>query len=288
MSSETARLQTDEWPWRQMLADPRRVLYKRKQVSPAFTLCLAYYPPGYSMNPHHHDRNLFTLLVAGSLRESAGKDDFDLFRPQVVMRKHSFRHSIAVGPGGALMFTVEEAPGRGDGDIFAMVEALGPRPCSLLPATPDAQQLFVAFCADSGDLDQLADLTIDAVSAAAEADTRRASSNPGSRWLTELCEHICASPEIPSTTDLAERLGVSTVCLARRFRRHCGMSLREYRSLTKLARLSGGVTSSQAPLSEVAFAAGYADQSHMTRRMKENIGVTPALLRKAMRNSSYF
>ena len=66
------------------------------------------------------------------------------------------------------------------------------------------------------------------------------------------------------------------------------MSLREYRNLTKLARLSGGVTSSQAPLSEVAFAAGYADQSHMTRRMKENIGVTPALLRKAMRNSSYF
>lgn len=74
--------------------------------------------------------------------------------------------------------------------------------------------------------------------------------------------------------DLAGVAGLSKFSLIRAFERAVGLPPHAYHTHLRLARarhlIAGG-----APLSDVAFDAGFADQSHLTRRFKALFGVTP-------------
>jgi AraC-like DNA-binding protein len=75
---------------------------------------------------------------------------------------------------------------------------------------------------------------------------------------------------------LAEVAGLSRFHLLRRFQRAYGLTPRAYQMELRLALacrlLEAGATPAQA-----SYAAGFADQSHLTRRMKQTLGVTPGL-----------
>jgi len=78
----------------------------------------------------------------------------------------------------------------------------------------------------------------------------------------------------PQLADLASLTGLSRFHLLRVFRAETGLPPHEYLTQLRIERakqlLSAGV-----PISNVAVAVGFSDQSHLTRRFKRLMGVTP-------------
>jgi AraC family transcriptional regulator len=119
--------------------------------------------------------------------------------------------------------------------------------------------------------------SIDALVAAAAALPPR----PAPGWLEaarELLAERCREP--PPLVELADRLGVHPVHLAQAFRARWGLTpfafVRAHRVFNAVSLAHRGL-----PLSEVAYACGFADQSHMTRVVRAVRGLPPGRLLRA-------
>lgn len=77
-----------------------------------------------------------------------------------------------------------------------------------------------------------------------------------------------------SLTSLAQMVSLSPFYLARVFRAEVGLPPHAYLESVRI-RQAQHLVSHGAPLSQVAYATGFADQSHFTHRFKRLIGVTP-------------
>jgi AraC family transcriptional regulator len=87
-----------------------------------------------------------------------------------------------------------------------------------------------------------------------------------------------------SVNGLAGLAGVHPVYLARAFRHYCGCSVGEYLRRLRLEYACQRLSQSDESIAEIALAAGFADQSHLTRLIKRRTGLTPASFRRASRS----
>jgi AraC family transcriptional regulator len=77
-----------------------------------------------------------------------------------------------------------------------------------------------------------------------------------------------------SLRHVAREVGVHPVYLARVFRRRHGCSVSEYMRALRLAE-AGRLGLQGAPLAQAAYAAGFADQAHFSRRFSAAFGFSP-------------
>jgi transcriptional regulator GlxA family with amidase domain len=89
--------------------------------------------------------------------------------------------------------------------------------------------------------------------------------------------------ESVSIQALAEIAGLSMYHFARAFRRSEGMTPHDYLVQCRVRRVQELLASTDLPLSEIALAAGFSDQSHCARRFRERVGVTPSSYRWTLR-----
>jgi AraC family transcriptional regulator len=78
---------------------------------------------------------------------------------------------------------------------------------------------------------------------------------------------------------IAGEVGVHPVHLSRTFRRHFGVTMTEYLRRRRLDQARSQLVNSDRPIAEIALAAGFADQSHFSRALKQVAGVTPGQYR---------
>ena len=86
-----------------------------------------------------------------------------------------------------------------------------------------------------------------------------------------------------TVADLAARAHVSVFHFSRLFRTTTGVSPHRYVVQRRLAHARDLLSGTDVPLAEVALRCGFADQSHLTRLVREHLGCTPAELRTAAR-----
>jgi AraC family transcriptional regulator len=79
---------------------------------------------------------------------------------------------------------------------------------------------------------------------------------------------------------MAEAVGVSPSHLARAFRAHFGTTLGEYIRRLRVEWVAEQLTRTSMTLSAIGIAAGFSDQSHLTREFGRRFGVTPAQWRR--------
>jgi AraC-like DNA-binding protein len=89
---------------------------------------------------------------------------------------------------------------------------------------------------------------------------------------------------IPMAT-LAATVGLSPQRLRALAREQLGMPLPRWRVWTRLRRAAEALQAGQS-LSEAASVAGFSDQAHLTRQMREMMGITPAAVLPALRDQS--
>jgi AraC family transcriptional regulator len=116
------------------------------------------------------------------------------------------------------------------------------------------------------------------------AQVVRPSKTPG--WLERVHKAVeGASPGRVTLSQLAQTAGVHVTHLNRQFRARYGKSagryLLEHRLEWAAAQLSGGTQ----PIAEIACLAGFADQSHFTRRFRDYTGLTPGRYRSVARGA---
>lgn len=132
----------------------------------------------------------------------------------------------------------------------------------------------------AGDGLQVEDAALVLAGAVTEASAR---SRHAPSWLTSavaIVADLARTPDLEIRAVAAE-VGVHPVHLARAWRRHLGRSpssaIRHRRADHAAAGLARGLS-----LADAAVAAGYADQSHMTREYVRIFGVTPGAWRAAV------
>lgn len=80
---------------------------------------------------------------------------------------------------------------------------------------------------------------------------------------------------------LSEMVGVHPVHLAREFRRFHHCTVGEYVRARRIEFACRQIATTDAPLSDIAHAAGFFDQSHFARTLKKFVGLTPGEYRAA-------
>jgi AraC-like DNA-binding protein len=85
---------------------------------------------------------------------------------------------------------------------------------------------------------------------------------------------VAEAPRIVASEELEKVSGLDRFALARHFRKAFGTSPHRFQIGRRLARAQAMIARGQ-PLSEVAAATGFADQSHLTRHFSARFGLTP-------------
>jgi AraC family transcriptional regulator len=101
------------------------------------------------------------------------------------------------------------------------------------------------------------------------------------RWLLRVRDLIHARFREPiRIADVASEADVHPGHLARAFRQHFRMTLGSYVRTLRLEWVAARLLESEQSLAGIALAAGFADQSHLTRAFKQYSGLTPQAYRR--------
>lgn len=111
-------------------------------------------------------------------------------------------------------------------------------------------------------------------------ERRRLASNVRPAWLDHV---VVLAREHYTLAEIATTIGRHPSHIAREFRRHEGVSVGEYARRCRLEIAARTLSSSDRPISAVALASGFCDQSHFTNAFHRLFGVTPAAYRQSAR-----
>lgn len=241
----------------------------RKRVvlaSGGLSVAICRYAPGERHALHTDARSRVSFLLRGSYREEGKPGSIRMGPGHVLLKSRRAKHEDVFGDCGADIAAVEfvrddpfdaaHTPDlwRQRADAFALRHAM---------AFLDA--------AISGDTNGVTTASIDLVANSNESSQR----DKAPTWLAHLHAELEETPL--GSVDVAARAkeaGAHPAHASRLFRRCFASSVTEHAQAhgvrRAMAALAGGAT-----LSDAALAAGFYDQSHMTRVFKRVTGSTP-------------
>jgi AraC family transcriptional regulator len=112
----------------------------------------------------------------------------------------------------------------------------------------------------------------------------KASERKGPGWVKHTEEFLKASFRDPLTLDgIAGSVGIHPIHLSRVFKLHYGCTIGEYVRKLRIEFACREISQTDTPLTEIALAAGFYDQSHFSRTFKRIVGLTPGEYRVAFR-----
>ncbi len=240
------------------------------------------YFSGFAFSPHRHD----TYAVGATTR---GVQSFG-YRAEVLHARpgdvfvlhpdelHDGRQGTEEGFGYRILYISPELIGRaaGRGSLPFVAQALSPSPrlaSAVLAAFPDPDEPPDAL--------RQTDVVAELAEALSEASDALPAPRPkvDQAAMARVRDHLLAAAATGVGLAELERVhGIDRYGISRQFRRAYGVSPHRFLALRRLdlakAHIHAGL-----PLAEAALAAGFADQSHMTRHFKKAFGVTPGAWR---------
>lgn len=198
-------------------------------------------------------------------------------------------HGALVAPGA----WHSQAGGEGNRSIIVDVggavltqgsrERLLDAPFTVLPAAARKLVDFMALMTGT----QAASAAIVAGWVPLLLDTLAASPPQALSKLAALCARIEVEPGRPWTTEsMARAAGVSVSRLHALFRAEYGTSPHAWLLQQRLDHACAWLARGNRPIADVALAAGFSDQSALTRAMRTSLDTTPAAYRRRCRDSA--
>lgn len=233
------------------------------------------------LDRHVHDRPAFTLVTAGSFIEEAGNETFACRSGTLLFKPAFTAHLDRYGREGARSVLIEIHP---DAPGLRLPQA--PRIVRTEKALRIARRLARGIGRDVRDDRGVhrRDLENEVVDLAALAfGEALAAGNPGRpAWLRRAYERLVDAPRaVPSVSELARQVGVHHDHLIRSFRAAYGETPGVFARRHRARVAAERVRHDDRSLASVAWSAGYADQSHMTREFRRFLGSTPGDVRRS-------
>lgn len=237
---------------------------------------LVYYAPNVQMKRHRHDTAQFSVLFTGQAHESTNKGAFDA-RPFVMeLKPANFEHANAFGPDGALLLSINLNPDYIPYRENFPLQDWRLRSCAR--AKPEwallADRMTSKKRVAAHDLEAI---TNDLLSALAQ-DEDDAPRHDAPLWLRRARDAVLETSAPIGA--IARDAGVHRVHLARSFRRYFNQSVTECRREAQLSRAARLLAHDGLDVGAASYAAGFSDQSHLTRMMRREFGLTPARISK--------
>lgn len=235
---------------------------------------LCYYPPGLRHDAHNHRTPHVSVVVAGSFRETTPRGERTVCHGSIGFRADDSRHSVCFGPAGALILNLAISEWTGGGTPGAGVRWI---------EAPPRFARDLLDLAGSGRADSGAEVAGRLVELWATGLRRgRQSRRHPPAWLRQAAERLMAAPDETPIAALASRLGVHRVYLARQFQRHYGMAPSAFRRRAMASRALSSALASDARLAHAAADAGFADQSHMARTVRDTCAMSVGEIRRLL------
>lgn len=239
---------------------------------------ISRYAPGV-MAMHSHDTASLTVVLSGRYEETIrGRADWHgagtlLFYPP------GEPHAQRFAPAGAVKLSLSPAPAMLDylADCLPLAQA----PFAVAPELARlgrrmAQEIRLADAHSRAALEGLSWELVALFGRQAGLDVAE-----GSACVAKARELIAAHLDRPlSIARLAAFCEVHPARLTRAFRRELGLGLGAYQRRLRLEHALRLVGETSVPLSEVALACGFCDQSHFSRAFKAAYGAPPADVRR--------
>lgn len=234
---------------------------------------------------HRHSDAHFVLVLSGVYISSARHAPPRAPSPSLVFNPAGTTHSDRFLDGKGSFMTVSLDPA-----LLAGVEELqAAQECASM--LRDAASSAAAFriareVGRGGDVSLLEAGAWELLAALHTAAPRpRAALPPWAHRAYEAVMDMAADTDL-RIADVAGALGVHPVHLARVFRQAWGASPGDLLRWRRVDQASGLLRRAELSLAEVAQAAGFADQSHMSRAFRAQYGITPGSYRRRMFQTS--
>ena len=247
----------------------------------------AQFSAGDILHAHSHDRPIMAVMLQGSFDTAIMGRRFACLPDHAWTEPCEERHANYIGRRGARVLVVQPDP------------AYAPLADSIMPLIEDVAHVHdpnVSLDArrllrEMQQPDALAKLAIDALMLGMLVRVSRAHRKLGGRripsWLPRVREMLhdeFRSP--PSLSALALVAGVSPTHVCHAFKAHVGMPIGEYVRRVRITWAAEQLRSSDQPLSAIAMAAGYSDQSHFTRESRRLLGARPSEYRRGVKEQT--
>jgi len=245
----------------------------------------ARFSAGDALHPHTHDRPIMAVMLEGSFDTAIAGKRFPCAPGWSWTEPCEERHANYIGRRGARVLVMQPDPAAN-----APFEVIGP----LIEDIAHVRDPIVALDArrilaemDRGDT--LSALAVDAlmvgmlVRVSRGGGSERASRRPP-LWLSRIRDILNEEFRTPpSLMRLSTEAGVTPTHLCHAFRTHTGTTIGRYVRSARASWAAEQLRSTDQPLSAIATAAGYADQSHFIRECRRLLGACPSAYRRISR-----
>lgn len=252
---------------------------KSRMIS-GLKLTEAHYSPNLKIPRHSHEYAFFCLLLRGSYVETNGSKARTCLPATITFQNESETHAVDYENKGGAILSIELEP-----QWFERLKQTS----ITLSNTYDFQsglssalglKIYREFrSSDEASSLAIEGLALELLAEASRQSMRVAASKPGPR-IEQANEYLHAHfSDSIGLTVLAEIVGMHPVHLAREFRKRYGRTVGEQVRKLRIDYARHQIATSDQQLSEIALAAGFADQAHFSRVFKRLTGMTPAEFR---------
>ena len=251
----------------------------RIRVAGSVDVTEARFPAGSVLERHVHERPIVCVMLEGSFDHVGDRRSRECTPGTVLIEPAGDPHGNAIRRAGARVLVVEPEPSD---ELLRSVEGLldesayFQHPGVVARAHSLVRELWARDAAaplalEAGALDMLA--------VAARLRTHARGAEPA--WLRRVRELVEDRFRDPlRLSDLAHEAGVHPAHLSREFRERYHETIQARLRRLRLEWAARRLAESDDPIAAIALAAGFADQSHLTRALKASTGLTPAAYRR--------
>lgn len=236
--------------------------------------------PNQTYQKHYHNNPSLAFIVKGSSAEVLSKGSVHCNAESLIIMPAGEVHANHYDQAGCLSLVIEIKPPRLE-SISAYSKVLDE--FSLTSRTAFSIVLNRIY-KELVVMDTASPLAMEGLTLELLSYLSRSSSQVGKharpRWLSQAFDYVHAHfTEAIRLNDVAKSIGVHPVHLARTFRQSYGLTLGEQVRALRIEFACTLLSTSDTSLTEIAFASGFADQSHFSRAFKQYVGITPSQYR---------
>lgn len=248
-----------------------------------FVLMETQLQPSTPIAMHTHENATIVLILSGEYRESFHGSTAPHSPLTVIAKPAGEKHANQIGTKGARCLVMELT----DEKVRELDRVVRPCEAPQIQINGPAARTGLRIVRELRQPDTLTPLALECAALQLVVDLsrqpRRTYGNEP-KWMNVVLELLrSSSGEGLRLSTLASAVGVHPAHLTRAFRRTQGCSIGKYARRLQVERVVAILTRTTSPLSDVAIAAGFYDQSHMARVVRNETGMTASQIRAAAR-----